>query len=112
MTQEISWADDLVPDSNSVSEGVEELGMQEIVDLYESRMRRSPRLAENKSRRSVLTTLFFFGEMLMNPTETIQLTATAAFIRVQSVAYQFEDVNQDFYSTCNGILHDEFSAAK
>ena len=61
MTQEISWADDSVPDSNSVSEGVEELGMPEIVNLYESGLRRSPRLAENKSRRSVLTTLFCFG---------------------------------------------------
>ena len=30
----------------------------------------------------------------------------------QSVAYQFEDVNQNFHSTCNGILHHVFSAAK
>ena len=42
MTQEIFWADDLVPDSNSVSEGIEELGIPEIVKLYESGMRRSP----------------------------------------------------------------------
>ena len=51
MTQEVSWADESVPDYNSVSEGVEELGMPEIVNLYEPGLRRSPRLAENKSRR-------------------------------------------------------------
>ena len=51
MTQEVSWADESVPDYNSVSEGVEELGMPEILNLYEPGLRRSPRLAENKSRR-------------------------------------------------------------
>ena len=49
MTQEISWADNSVPDSNSVSEGVEELGMPEIVNLYESGLRPTLRLAENNS---------------------------------------------------------------
>ena len=48
----------------------------------------------------------------MNQTEIIQSTATASFTRVQSVAYQFEDVNQKFYSTCNRNLHHVFSAAK
>ena len=60
---------------------VEELGMPEIVKLYKSGLRRSPQLAENKSRRSVLTTLFCFGEMLMNPTETIQSTAMLALTK-------------------------------
>ena len=31
---------------------------------------------------------------------------------MQSVAYQFEDINQNFDSTCNGILRHVFSAAK
>ena len=86
--------------------------MPDIVNLYESGLRRSPQLAENNSRQSVFTTLFCFGEMLMNPTETIQSTEMEAFTRVQYVAYQFEDVNQNFDSTCNRILHNVFSAAK
>ena len=81
MTQEISWADDSVPDSKSISKGVEELGIPDIVNLYESGLRRSPQLAENNSRQSVFTTLFCFGEMLMNPTETIQSTATVLFTK-------------------------------
>ena len=48
----------------------------------------------------------------MNPTETIQSTATAAFTRVQPVAYQLEYFNQNFDSTCNKILHHVFLAAK
>ena len=112
MTQEISWADDLIPDSNSVSERVEELGMPEIVNLYESGLMRSPLLTENKSSQSVFKTLYCFGAMLMNPTEIIQSASTGAFTRVKSVAYQFGYVNQNFDSTCNGILYHIFSAAK
>ena len=111
-SQEVSWADESAPYSNTVSEGVEALGMPEMVNLYKSGLRRSPRLAAHKPRRSVLTTLFCFGALLINPIDTYQSTKTAAFTRVRSVAHQFEEANENFDSTCNGILHPVFSAAK
>ena len=111
-SQEVSWADESAPYSNTVSEGVEALGMPDMVNLYESGLRRSPRLAAHKPRRSVLTTLFCFGALLINPIDTYQSTKTAAFTRVRSVAHQFEEANENFDSTCNGILHHVFSAAK
>ncbi len=117
----LRWADEAdqppeVVDSNPVSEGDDILCMPEIVNLQESGLRRSSRIAKQKSqssiRRSVLTTLFCFGAILTNPVDNIKIGAISAFTTAQSVAYQFEQANENFDSTCNDALHHVYSTAK
>jgi len=86
----------------TVSEGDEALGMPEIANLQESGLRRLARLA---TRQSVLTTLFCFGAMLMNAASVIKSGSASAFTTAQPIAYQFEEANKKFDSTCNDILY-------
>ena len=90
--------------------------MPEIVNLQESGLRRSSRIAKQKSqgsiRRSVLTILFCFGAVLANPVDIIKSSATSAFTTAQSMAYQFEQANENFDNTCNGAIHHVYSACK
>ena len=86
--------------------------MPKIVNLQESGLRRSARIAgkspEGTLKQSVLTTLFCFGAIL----SSAATGTTAVFTAAQSAAYQFEQANENFDSTCNGILHHVYSAAK
>ena len=117
----VNWSDEgegqtSTQDSSTVSEGDDRLSMPEIVNLQESGLRRSPRIAAQKDKgsitRSVLTTLFCFGAILGNPIASVGLSTKAAFTTAQSAVYQFEQVNENFDSTCNDILHHVYSAAK
>ena len=59
----VTWdsvIDESIPVTSMVSEGGDALGMPSIINLQESGLRRSPRIAaqETTSIRSVLTTLF------------------------------------------------------
>ena len=87
---EVTWdsvIDEAIPDTSKVSEGGYKLGMPCIINLQESGLRRSPRIAAQREtlRRSVLTTLFFFGAMLTSPKSTMKSALTTA----QSAAHQF-----------------------
>ena len=84
----VTWEntlDEATPDTSTVSEGGHALGTPSIINLQESGLRISPRIASQKStpRRSVLTTLFFFGGMLPSPKSTTKSALTTA----QSAAY-------------------------
>ena len=83
-----------------------------MTNLQESGLRRSARIAGLK--RSVLTTLFCFGAILSSAVTGTASTysTTAAFTAAQSTAYQFEQANENFDSTCNNILHHVYYAAK
>ena len=59
-------------------------------------------------RRSVLTTLFCFGAMLTSSKSTMKSALTTA----QSAAHQFQEVNENFDTTCNDMLHHVFPVAK
>ena len=115
-TAEIDQESEPPSDSATVSEGDEALGMPEIANLQESGLRRSARLAQQKPnssvRRSVLTTLFCFGAILMNSTSSVKSSAASAFTTAQSIAYQFEEANENFDSTCNDILHHVYMVGK
>ena len=95
-----------------VLEGEGALGMPMIVNLQESGLGRSARIAgkspEGTLKQSVLTTLFCFGAIL----SSAATGTTAAFTAAQSAAYQFKQANENFDSTCNGILYHVYSAAK
>jgi hypothetical protein len=121
----LRWTDDsdqqsqTRPDVTAVSEGDEILGMPSIVNLQESGLRRSPRIAQlnsnassSFSRKSVLATIFCFGSLLLNPAAALESSAASAYTTVQSIAYQFDEVNMNFDNTCNDILHHVYSAAK
>ena len=66
---EVTWdsvIDEVIPDTSKVSEGGYTLGMPGIINVQESGLRISPRIASQRAtlRQSVLTKLFCFGEML------------------------------------------------
>ena len=84
--------------------------MPGIINLQESGLRRSPRIAVQREilRESVLTTLFYFGAMLTSTKSTMKSALTTA----QSAAHQFQAVNENFDNTCNDMLHHVFSVAK
>ena len=48
----------------------------------------------------------------MNPVDSIKSGMTSAFTTAQSIAYQFEQANENFDSICNDILHHVYSAGK
>ena len=109
----VTWEnslDEATPATSTVSEGGDALGMPSIINLQESGLRRSPRIAAQKatSRRSVLTTLFCFGSMLISPKSTMKSALTTA----QSAAHQFQAVKENFDNTCNDMLYHVFSVAK
>ena len=69
---EVTWdsvIDEAIPATSKISEGGDTLGMPGIINLQESGLRISPRIAAQRVtlRRSVLTTLFCFGAMLTSP---------------------------------------------
>ena len=85
----VTWdnaLDEATPDTSAVSEGGYALRMPSIINLKESVLRISPRIAAQKatSRISVLTTIFCFGAMLTSPKSTIK----SALKTAQSAAYQ------------------------
>ena len=100
----------VIPDTSKVSEGGDTLGMPSIINLQESGLIISPRIAAQRAtlRRSVLTTLFCFGAMLTSPKSTMKSALTTA----QSAAHQFQAVNENFVNTCNDMLYHVFSVAK
>ena len=115
--RQLRWADELdkntAPvDSTPVSEGDEALGMPAIVNLQESGLRRSARIADQLSKRTILTTIFCFGTLLIDPIAYLQSSSTAAFTTVQAIAHQFDEANANFDTTCNDTLHHVFSVAK
>ena len=62
---EVTWdsvIDESIPATSKVSEGGDTLGMPGIINLQESGLRRSPRIAAQREtlQRSVLTSLFCF----------------------------------------------------
>ena len=110
---EVTWdsiIDEAIPATSKVSEGGDTLGMPGIIKLQEYVLRRSPRIYAQRAtlQRSVLTTLFCFGEMLTSPKYTMRSALTTA----QSAAHQFQSVNENFDTTCNDMLHHVFSVAK
>ena len=110
---EVTWdsvIDEAISATSKVSEGVDTLGMPGIINLQESGLRRSPRIAAQRAtlRRSVLTKLFCFGAMLTSKKSTMKSALTTA----QSSAHQFQAVNENFDNTCNDMLHHVFSVAK
>ena len=60
----------------------------------------------------MLTTLFCFGAILASPIASAEAGMKVALTTTQSAAYQFEQVNENFDGTCNGILHHVYTAAK
>lgn len=116
----LRWSDELEnqqsdpTDSTTVSEGDDNFGMPELVNLEESGLRRSPRIAAQRSglTRSVLTTLFCFGAVLASPISSAEAGMKMALTTAQSAAYHFEQVNENFDGTCNDILHHVYTAAK
>ena len=84
--------------------------MPSIINLQESGLRKSPRIASQRAtlRRSVLTTLFCFGAMLTSPKSTMKSALTTA----QSAAHQLQAVNKNFDNTCNDMLYHVFSVSK
>ena len=87
---EVTWdsvIDEVIPATIKVSKGIDTLCMPGIINLQESGLRRSPRIAAQREtfRRSVLTTLFCFGAMLTSPKSTMKSSLTTA----QSAAHQF-----------------------
>ena len=110
---EVKWdnvIDEDIPATSKVSEGGDTLGMPGIINLQEYGLRRSPIIAAQRAtlRRSVITTLFCFGAMLISPKSTIKSALTTA----QSAAHQFQEVNDNFDTTCNDMLNYVFSVAK
>ena len=110
---EVTWGsviDESIPATRKVSEGGDTLGMPGIINLQESGLRISPRIAAQRAtlQRSVLTTLFCFGAMLISPKSTMK----SALTTTQSAAHQFQAVNKNFDTTCNDMLHRVFSVAK
>ena len=110
---EVTWDSviyESIPATSKVSEEGDTLGMPGIINLQESGLRRSPRIAAQRAtlRRSVLTTLFCFGAMLTSPKSTMKSSLTTA----QSAAHQLQAVNKNFDTTCNDMLHHVFSFAK
>ena len=110
---EVTWdsvIDETIPDTSKVSEGGYTLGMPGIINLQESGLRISPRIATQREtlRRSVLTTLFCFGAMLKSPKSTMK----SALKTAQSAAHQFQAVNKNFDTTCNDMLHHYFQSPK
>ena len=101
-------------DSTTVSKGDDKLGMPELVNLEKSGLRRSIRIATQRSgiKRSVLTTLFCFGAILASPIASAEAGMKVALTTAQSAAYQFEQVNENFDGTYNGILYHVYTAAK
>ena len=109
----VTWysaIDEATPDTRTVYEVGDSLGIPIIINLQESGLRISPIIAAQKatSRRSVLTTLFCFGAMLTSP----KLTMKSALTTAQSAAYQFQEVNDNFDNTCNAMLYHVFSVRK
>ena len=84
--------------------------MPVIINLQEYGIIRSPIIAAQRAtlRRSVLTTLFCFGEMLTSPKSTMKSALTTA----QSGAHQLQSVNENIDNTCNDMLYHVFSVAK
>ena len=90
---EVTWdivIEEDIPATSKVSEGRDTLGMPGIINLQESGLRISPRIAEQREtlRRSVLTTLLCFGAMLTSPKSTMKPALTTA----KSAAHQFQAV--------------------
>ena len=94
-------------DSTTVPEG-DELGMPEMVNLEESGLRRSPRIAAQKNL-SILTTLLCFSAAL---TGAIHKAPSVAYTTAESTIHRFNQANENFDSTCNGILHHVYSVGK
>ena len=110
---EVTWdsvIDEVIPVTSKISEGGDTFRMPSIINLQESRLRISPRIAVQRAtlRRSVLTTLFCFGAILTSPKSTMKSAPTTA----QSEAHQFQAVNENFYNTCNDMIYHVFSVAK
>ena len=110
---EVTWdsvINEFILATRKVSEGGDTLGIPIIINLQESGLRRSPRISAQQAtlKRSVLTTLFFFGAMLTSPKSTMKSALTTE----QSAAYQFQAVSENFYNTCNDMLYHVFSVAK
>jgi len=113
------WLDEVeqqtvLPDTTTVSKGDDKLRMPELVNLEESGLRRSTRIATQKRgiKRSVLTTLFCFGATLASPIASAEAGMKVDLTTAQSDAYQFEQVNEHFDGTCNDIMHHVYTAAK
>ena len=111
--QGVKWdsaLNEATPATSTVSEGGYALGMPRIINLQESGFKRQPIIAAQKatSIRSVLATLFGFGEMLISPKPTMESSLTTA----QSATYQFQVVNGNFDNTCNDMLYRVFSVGK
>ena len=73
----VTWdsaLDEATPDTSTVSEGGYAIGMPSIINLQESGLKISLRIAAQKatSIRSVLTTLFCFGAMITSPKSTMK----------------------------------------
>ena len=109
---EVKWDSfiEAIPDTSKVFEGGDTLVMPGIINLQESGLRRSPRIAAQRAtlRRSALTTLFCFGAIITSPKSTMKSALTTA----KSAAHRFQEVNENFDTTCNYMLHHVFSVAK
>ena len=83
--------------------------MPEIVNLHESGLRRSPRIA---AKQTILATVFYLGTLLVGTTPSIKLGASSAYTTAESAINYFEQVNENFDQTCNDILYHVHSVAK
>ena len=95
-------------DSTSVSEGDEELRMPQMVNLHESGLRRSPRLASRKALVSILLVLFCPA---MIPA-AINSSINAATAGIQSLNHAANLVETNFDATINSIAFHVFAAGK
>jgi hypothetical protein len=97
-----------IPDSTSVSEGDDELRMPTMVNLHESGLRRSPRIAAKKALITILTALFCSTAIPSSIYSTIDLATTG----IESLNQATNSIEANFDGTLNSFAHHVFAAGK